>query len=290
MSRQASQQGLSILFEMLRSFTTLARTLNLSRAVDELQSTRQTVRRHIALLEESRGEQLFVLEDRQYRLTDAGRRALPEAEDLLLRGESWLDSRLGHVGGLQQFSFDVDGPGNSYFYHLQQHPLTRMWDSPRALLREGVQLWASSAGEIEDPAFQAYRDHAMVFRLLNGQWLCTEVGQHSAFAEWFGWTWAKSTVGRTIEALPGGGRYNLIALQAYQELFQGRGVRLDHVVTQMPHGPERIPRVIGFERLLMAFRYPDRSFALVSVVQLTRDLEVLGADDGLMRQIYIEGA
>jgi len=42
------QPSHAILFELLRSFTTLARTLNLSHAVKELRSTRQTVRRHIA--------------------------------------------------------------------------------------------------------------------------------------------------------------------------------------------------------------------------------------------------
>ena len=41
-----------LLFEMLRSFTTLARTLNLSHAVEELNSTRQTIRRHISQLED----------------------------------------------------------------------------------------------------------------------------------------------------------------------------------------------------------------------------------------------
>ena len=40
-----------LLFEMIRSFTTLAQTLNLSHAVAELNSTRQTVRRHISQLE-----------------------------------------------------------------------------------------------------------------------------------------------------------------------------------------------------------------------------------------------
>ena len=49
------QPSHAILFELLRSFTTLARTLNLSHAVKELRSTRQTVRRHIAQLEEMRG-------------------------------------------------------------------------------------------------------------------------------------------------------------------------------------------------------------------------------------------
>ena len=59
----------TVLFEALRSFSTLASTLNLSRAVDALGTTRQTVRRHISLLEEARGEELFALIDRQYVLT-----------------------------------------------------------------------------------------------------------------------------------------------------------------------------------------------------------------------------
>ncbi len=64
------------MFEMLRSFTTLASTLNLSRAVIALGSTRQTVRRHIQQLEELRGEQLFEVHDRQYVLTEAGSRSV----------------------------------------------------------------------------------------------------------------------------------------------------------------------------------------------------------------------
>ncbi|WP_238366829.1 LysR family transcriptional regulator [Mesobacterium pallidum] len=288
MTKQAGQQGLSILFEMLRSFTTLADTLNLSQAVDRLNSTRQTVRRHIALLEESRGEELFVLVNRQYQLTDAGRRALPEAEELLTRGQAWMESRLGHVGQLQQFSVTPSETEQGYFYYLQQQPLTRIWDAEGSLLREGLKLWTACEGNIEDPAFAEFRENAMVFRLNDGVWLCTEVGQQSAFAKWFGWTWAKSTIGRTVEALPGGGRYNVIALQAYQELLSGRGVRLDHVVTQMPYGSDGTFEVIGFERLLMAFRYPDKSFALVSVVNLSRDLDVYGVGDTLKRQIFLD--
>ena len=44
-----------LLFEILRSFTMLAATLNLSHAVKELGSTRQTVRRHISQLEDIKG-------------------------------------------------------------------------------------------------------------------------------------------------------------------------------------------------------------------------------------------
>ena len=78
----------SILFEHLKSFSTLAHSLNLSNALRELGSTRQTVRRHINLLEEVRGEKLFSIEDRQHQLTVAGRASLRETEDIWARGEA----------------------------------------------------------------------------------------------------------------------------------------------------------------------------------------------------------
>ncbi|MEO1399352.1 MAG: LysR family transcriptional regulator, partial [Pseudomonadota bacterium] len=77
--KQLKEMNQPLLFEMLRSFTTLAKTLNLSHAVSELNSTRQTVRRHIALLEEMRGEVLFDVVNRRYELTEAGQAALPAA-------------------------------------------------------------------------------------------------------------------------------------------------------------------------------------------------------------------
>src|SRR5210317_803716 len=100
--RKRRFETLGLLHEMIRSFVTLAQTLNLSHAVKELGSTRQTVRRHIAQLEEVKGVRLFSLEDRQYHLTEAGRQALPEALDILMRGNSWLMGHVSHYDGLQR--------------------------------------------------------------------------------------------------------------------------------------------------------------------------------------------
>ena len=80
----------SILFEHLKSFSTLAHSLNLSNALRELGSTRQTVRRHINLLEEVRGEKLFSIEDRQNKLMVAGLASLREADDILVWGKACL--------------------------------------------------------------------------------------------------------------------------------------------------------------------------------------------------------
>ena len=55
----------ALLFEMIRSFVTLATTLNLSHAVAELGTTRQTLRRHIQQLEEAMNTALFEVDARR---------------------------------------------------------------------------------------------------------------------------------------------------------------------------------------------------------------------------------
>jgi hypothetical protein len=101
-----AQVNQPLLFEMIRSFTTLARTLNLSHAVEELNSTRQTVRRHIAQLEELRGERLFDVINRRYELTEAGNAALPSALSLLGHGRLWLRGQIKDVDGLMGMSYE----------------------------------------------------------------------------------------------------------------------------------------------------------------------------------------
>ena len=151
----------ALLHEMIRSFTTLARTLNLSHAVKELGSTRQTLRRHIALLEELKGVELFVVKDRQYHLTDAGRRALPEAEDILSRGTSWLNRDVGHVEGLQHLSKVMS---DGWYFHQQQRPISEVWASDRPLFREAIKAWTRAQGELEHEEMQYIRPYFMVFR------------------------------------------------------------------------------------------------------------------------------
>ena len=96
----------ALLFEMIRSFVSLAATLNLSHSVKQLGSTRQTVRRHISTLEEAMNAPLFSVNDRQYTLTDAGRNALPGAEDILARGITWLRGQSRSIGSLQHLRAD----------------------------------------------------------------------------------------------------------------------------------------------------------------------------------------
>lgn len=269
----AKIQSQALLFELLRSYTTLARTLNLSKAVRELGSTRQTVRRHINLLEESKGETLFALEDRQYRLTKAGQRSLREAESLLARGEAWLNNQSDHINGLSRLAFDS---GPDFFYYLQQHPLGRLWADGSALLQQGFQCWADARGEIESKAFSNIRPYLMIFRRVEDDWICVEVGSMSSYATWHGWRSERSSIGRGIADLPGGAGFANLLGQPFQDVYAHETVRLDHIHTQLTDekGVEMVP--ISYQRLLMGCRFPDGSFALAALIDRTHNIDISG--------------
>lgn len=269
----ARSQSQAILFELLRSFTSLARTLNLSKTVRELGSTRQTVRRHISLLEESKGEALFVLEDRQYQLTEAGRRSVQEAEELLARGKAWLSNQSDHINEL----FHVVYENNQGFsYYLQQYPLGRLWTDSSPLMQHGFKCWAAAKGEIEDPAFSTIRPYVMMFRRLEQGWICVEVGNLSSYATWHGWRSERSSIGRGIADLPGGTDFANLLAQPFHDIRAHETVRLDHIHTQIPdeNGEKMVP--ISYQRLLMGCRFPDGSFALAALIDRTHNIEISG--------------
>ncbi len=269
-------QSSAILFELLRSFTTLARTLNLSKAVRELGSTRQTVRRHISLLEESKGESLFLLEDRQYQLTKAGMRSVREAKELLARGEAWLNNQSDHINGLSRIFFES---GPEFTYYRQQHPLGHLWTNSSAFLQAGFKYWAQSKGELENPKFSKIRPYLMILRPLDQDWICVEVGSKSSFATWQGWQWARSSIGRGLPNLPGGEGFANLLVEPFRDVHEHGTVRLDHIHTQLPDksGEKMIP--ISYQRLLLGCRFPDDSFALAMLIDRTHSIDIEGLSE-----------
>lgn len=270
----------TVLFEMLRSFTVLARTLNLSQAVRILGSTRQTVRRHIDALEELRGEKLFEMKDRQYRLTDAGARSLKEAESILTRGEAWLAGESATVDGMAVVHHeDADGP----CFFAQQHRLDRLWVENSSLLQCGFRSWASSRTSIEDPEMAAVRPYLVVYRRHGDSWLCVEIGDKSSYTSWFGWTWAKSSVGRSVIETPAGAPYARFISEAYEQVYEGNPVRLDHIHTEMPRERDGPLVPVSFQRLLFNCTFPDGAFALAVLVDRTYTLDIAGVSEERIR-------
>ncbi len=274
-----------LLFELLRSFTSLAETLNLSHTVAQLDSTRQTVRRHINILEELKGEQLFVIVDRQYQLTDAGRSCLREAQDIQARGAAWLNNETGHIGGL--FHIGKEDPDGWRFY-LQQHPISDIWTGQNELLKKAVKCWAEAEGVITHEAFDPIRESLMVFRKSAEDWICTAVGSKSSYATWYGWRWESSSIGRAVPALPGGASHAVQLSQPFEEIRANRGLRYDHVHTLMDRGEEGGPEPISFKRLLLGCRYPDDSFAMGSIVVRSYDLQIEGLSQEIIESMPAE--
>ena len=271
-----------LLFEMLRSFTTLAATLNLSHAVRELGSTRQTVRRHISQLEEIKGGALFQVTERQYELTELGRLVLPEAQDLLARAEGWVNGVASLSDGLQKLHLEQS---DGWCFHQQQHPIGRVFTSTSDLLPSCMEAWAKSGGQLEAPAMQPVREYLTVFRRSDETWLCVELGDKSAFVSWFGWKAARSSIGRELGGLPGGPGFARLINHAFLEVETNQSVRLDHTFTLIPRVPDGPGIPCSYERLLMASRFPDGSFALIQAVRRTYDVDIIAVSDDMLRQM-----
>lgn len=268
----------SLLFEQLQSYVSLAGTLNLSQTVRDLKSTRQTVRRHIAQLEEMRGEPLFSIKDRRYRLTQNGREALQEAEEIIAHGTAWVNNAAGHINGLFHLTAEhIDG----FTYYLQQFPLSKAWQSKAKLLPFGIQCWAAAGGQIETDAFGLLRPYLMIFRQFGDDWVCVEVGNESSFTTWFGKDRSQSSVGRDIQDLPGGPGFASLLSQPFQEIRMTKGLRLDHIHARIkgPNSEDLIP--ISYERLLMGCYFPDGSSAIAALINRTHDIHINGLSDGI---------
>ena len=271
-----------MLFEIMRSFVTLAHTLNLSHAVEQLSSTRQTLRRHITILEEIKGGPLFDISDRRYALSPLGEQILPEARELLISADNWLLGRVQKVGGLQYLSHSTK---DGWYFYLQQHPLERAFNSSGDLLREVLAAWGTAGGALDHEAMRAVRPVCNVFRRVQDSLLFNEVGEHSSFVSWFGERAARSAIGRPINQMPGGADFNHLVNIAYTEIEQSQSIRLDHIHTILPKGDERENVPIAYERLMLGARFPDDSPAIVSVVRRTYDIEIKDIGLDMLRRM-----
>ncbi len=263
-----------LMFEMIRSFTTLAHTLNLSHAVAELNSTRQTVRRHVAQLEVLRGEPLFEVRDRRYELTAAGEAALPEAQELVLRARAWAQGQTGSFGALQY----LKARRGDWFFYQQQQPMGGVWSDESILLRETYRAWMMCSHEIENPCLAHVRPYLMVYRHTDAGWICVEFGMKSAYVSWFGSDYARSSIGRPITRMPAGEEFGRLMDQAFYDVEATQSARLDHVYTRMPKRQDPDQATMVYQRLMMPGFFPDRSPAVMTLVVPTSDVNISELD------------
>lgn len=280
---QSPTSSPALLYEMMRSFTGLAATLNLSQAVEELGSTRQTVRRHIAQLEEAMGFKLFEIEQRRYVLTEEGARALSPAQVLLDQGLVWFQGQFEHVAGMLKFSYESE---NGWIYHQQQQPISVVWSGKSELLRAALKAWTNSYGQLESDHMEKIRPHIVAYRDNPEGWICVEVGERSFYSIWSGWARARSSVGRNLNQFPGGDAVASLVDAPFHEVSVGHGIRLDQVVTKLRMGGDDGPmELIAFDRLLMGVQLPDGSPAIVSVVDRSCEVRISDLNPEILKKV-----
>ena len=268
---------------MMRSFCVMARHLNLSRSAELLDLTRQTIRRHIHLIEESRGEKLFLLKDKKYFLTEAGRAALDGAEIIVAKGLAWLKGQYDVRDGLQTIRIR-DEQGQPVFFS-SQHRLTRIWNDGTDLLQQALHCWVEAKGSIESEKFSPIRPYVLIFRRYRNEWLCAEIGEKSALALWYGWEWAKSSVGRQVEEIPASAIYGEYIIESYDEVRKSGSPRLDHQFRRIARRVGGDLQPMSYQRLLLSCRFPDGDLALASVVELTDRIEISGLERDVLEGV-----
>ena len=262
---------------MLRSFVSLARSLNMSRTVDELGFSRQTVRRHINELQSIRGVQLFDFQDRKYSLTKDGRQALYEAEVLLQRADNWLQNNANLVDGLPSVNLNLD---DNLPFHAQRHPLHTVWTAGPPLLRAGLQSWMNSGFRIEDDEMAKIRKYLIIYRKNRDDWICTEVGDKSSYVSWLGWSWAKSAVGSSFESDPIGNAADAFVLDAYETVSRTGGAWYDHISTKLLRSDNPTPTPVNYQRLVFSMLFPNGEPAIASLVARTNNVQIYGFELG----------
>lgn len=266
------QRSPNIMHEMLRSFVTLAKFLNLTHAVNHLGSTRQTVRRHIEMLQSLRGQKLLAFEDRQYVLTKEGEVALVDAEQILLLDEAWMRRDVRVVNGLTAVLYN---PDSDVPYFSQQHSIDTIWKNGTPLIQKGLQSWVESKAQLEAPEFDAVRDYLLAYRRHNHEWLCVSIGENSSYATWLGWSWAKSAIGKPLSADPMASDADQYVSQSYESILRGGGLRIDHVYTKIARTHGGTPEPISYQRLILRCMFPNGEYALVTLVDRTNTIQIV---------------
>ncbi len=268
-----SKNNAGVTVAMLRALVSMSATLNLSKTCEELGATRQTVRRHLTELEQLKGEKLFEVVDRQYRLTAAGAAALDGAKSLLVQFDTWSGQsalKRDMTDGLEKSAYTE--PDGRTFYS-QQHPVSSIATTGLPLIREALKVWGASETHIEHQAMAKIRPYTVLYRKGPAGWVFVDIGQESAYAKWFGWAWSKSAIGNLIDEDNVGDEFNEFIAGAYSKIYDEGGVRLDHLFAHLPKdGGDALP--VTFQRLLLGCAFPDGTPGLLVLAVITSKVEI----------------
>ncbi len=273
-----SKNNTGVTVDMLRAFVCLSRHLNLSKASDELGTTRQTVRRHITDLEVILEQKLFEVVDRQYQLTSFAIDALDNAKTLLLELDTWSGQsalKKSTSGGLEKLQF-TDSAGRVYY--SQQHPVSQIAMNGLPLLKKTFAAWGKAQTQIEHEAMEEIKPYTVLYRKGPAGWVFVHIGKESAYARWFGAKVSQSAIGKLITEDDAGDEYDEFTAGAYSRIYDEGGVRLDHILAHLPKdGGEPEPGT--FQRLLLGGVFPDGTPGLIILAVITEQVEIDAVSD-----------
>lgn len=266
----------SVMYEMLRSFVVVANTLNITRAVDILGVTRQTIRRHLDDLEQLLGFQLFTITSRQYQITRQGKQYLAGADNLLSDLENWIET--GNSSNNTLKTIRDQNEDDSFFYFGQHHEFASIWKSGVPLLKMGITSWTESQGDVEHAAFGKIRPYLLMFRKNRDRWLCTYVGKQSSYATWLGLTWAKSAIGSSIEEDAANPQDSRFVIEAYDWVNDAGCPRYDHVYGSFKREEDGTSIPVSFQRIILPCTLPDGERVIGTLVARSNCIDIEGLE------------
>lgn len=259
------------LYEMLRSFSVLARTLNVVHAAKEISVSRQTVARHITELEELFGCKLFELVNRQYVLTKTGADYVVPVNTLLNQTNFLFRDTSKIVNGLSAISAQV---AEDYWFHAQRHPLVDIWKKAPPLIQRGLHAWTSSKSKIFDKAMQKIRPYLVVYRRNREDWICVEMGEKSSYASWLGPVWAQSAIGLNFDNDPIKSDADKFMLIAHENVARTGNAWYEHISTKFARveGGELVP--INYQKLITPISFPNGQPGIAVLIARTNNVEI----------------
>jgi hypothetical protein len=277
----------TLYFAALQSFVVLAQTKRMKEATQQLGVSRQTIMRHISYLEEQwDGDQLLSLDGNAYSVK-------PSAEEFFRKAEEIVEQARALEGGHQLRCDVVDGLERVHFitadgqdFRSQQHPLWRLDEIGTKTIKTGYAAWMASGFDVNHPQIQALMPLMSVFREQKYGWVCTHVGEISAYARCFGKDWAMSATGVLQSEAPTGRDYQLFVSHPYKRVLATGSCRIDHQYLKLKDG-HRWPLNFGgtYQRLLMPLLLPDGSPVLASLAIITNEVEFAGFEPPIETRI-----
>lgn len=259
--------------ELLQAFLAFAKVPNVSLSSKELGISRPTMLRRLKKLEEMCAQPLVMrVRHSSYELTDFGAAFRIEAEAWLRQGANLVSGQGGMLSGLLHSSPEIHGEP----FHIQQHPLHNVWSHSSDLIAKMLDCWTQARGWLQADSFLPVREHAIVARAFNNEFLLISIGEKAPMMEWLGREWCESSIGKPLSSTVISSAADRVITHSYLQCLRFGTPWYDHVSIELPSPTLGGAQRTNYRRLVMPCKLPDGSPVIASVVELSDDLVIDG--------------